>query len=154
VFLQLNLVVWLSIALGWNFDDLPPLPTEDNPVGAVVDGSQAGALGVSKSRIVTILPGVSLGELDPFVEYVPRPVPRAPRLTNKRAQADDTSASASSTKKPHPPSTRSGTQAIGSMLLGERINVLYFPLLFVCFLTRVLFSLQMAVQWRSSRMIA
>jgi hypothetical protein len=125
--------------LGRNFDDLPPLPTEDNPVGAVVDGSQAGASGGSKSRTVTVLPSVSLGELDPFVEYVSRPVPRAPRSTIKRARADDTSANASATKKPCPPSTRSGTQAIGSMLLGERINVLYFPLLFVCFLTRVIF---------------
>jgi hypothetical protein len=82
---------------------------------------------------------------------VSRLVPRAPRSTSKRAQADGTSASASATKKPHPSSTRSGTQAIGSMLLGEHINVLYFPLLFVCFLTRVLFSLQMVVRWRSSR---
>jgi hypothetical protein len=83
---------------------------------------------------------------------VSRPVPRAPHSTSKRARADDTSASASATKKPRPLSTRSGTQAIGSMLLGERINVLYFPLLIVYFLTQVLFSLQMAVRWRSSRM--
>jgi hypothetical protein len=71
---------------------------------------------------------------------------------SKKARADDTFTNASATKKPHPPSTHSGTQAIDSMLLGERINVLYFPLLFVCFLTRVLFSLQMVVQWRSSGM--
>jgi hypothetical protein len=74
-----------------------------------------------------------------------RLVPRAPRSTSKKARADDTFASVSTTKKPHPPSTHSGTQAIDSMLLGECINVLYFPLLFVCFLTRVLFSLQMVV---------
>jgi hypothetical protein len=127
--------------LGQNFDDFPLLPTKDNPIGAVVDGSQARASGVSKSRNVTVLPGVSLVELDPFLEYVSRPVPRAPRSTSKRARADDTSASASATKKPYPPSTHSGPQAIGSMLLGERINVLYFLLLFVYFLTRVLFSL-------------
>jgi hypothetical protein len=137
--------------LGLNFDDLPPLPTEDNPVWTVVDRSQAGALGVSKSQTITILLGFSLGELDLFVEYVPRPVPRAPYSTSKRVRADDTSACAPATKKPYPPSTRLGTQAIGGMLLGELINVLYFPLSFVCSLTRVLFSLQMAVWWRSSR---
>jgi hypothetical protein len=138
--------------LGQNIDDLPPLPIEDNPVGAVVDGSQGGALGVSKSQSITVLLGFSLGELDLFVEYVPRPVPQAPHSTSKRAQTDDTFASVSATKKPRPPSIRLGTQAIGGMLLGERFNVLYFPLFFVCFLIRVLFSPQMAVQWRSSRM--
>jgi hypothetical protein len=61
--------------LGWNFDDLPLLPTKDNPVGAMVDGSQVGALGVSKSQTVIVLPGVALGELNPFVEYVSHPVP-------------------------------------------------------------------------------
>jgi hypothetical protein len=128
---------------------LPSLPTKDNPIGAVVNGSQARASRVSKSRTVTVLPSVSLRELDPFVDYVPLLVPRAPCSTNKRTRADDTSASVSATKKPHPPSTRSGTQALGSMILGERINVLCFPLLFVCFLTLVLFSLQMIVWWIS-----
>jgi hypothetical protein len=129
----------------------PPLPIEDNPVVATVDGSQARALGVSKSQSIIVLPGFSLGELDLFVEYVPHLVPRAPRSTSKRAQTDDTSASASATKKPRPSSTHSGTQAKGSMLLGECFNVLYFPLFFVCLLIRVLFSLQMVVQWRSLR---
>jgi hypothetical protein len=101
----------------------------------VVDGSQARASVVSKFQTTTVLSSVSLRELDPFVEYVPSPVPRALHSTSKRAWADDTSTSASATKKPHPLSTRSGTQTIGFMLLGERINVLYFPLLFVCFLT-------------------
>jgi hypothetical protein len=86
--------------LGQNFNDLPLLPTEDNPVGAVVDGSQAGASGISKSQTVTILPGVSLRKLDPFVEYVSHPVPRAPCSTSKRVRVDDIFASASATKKP------------------------------------------------------
>jgi hypothetical protein len=46
---------------------------------------------------------------------------------------DDTFASASATKKPRPPSTRSDTQAIGSMLLDEHINVLYFPFIVYMF---------------------
>jgi hypothetical protein len=117
--------------LGQNFDDLPPLPIEDNPVGAVVDGSQAGASRVCKARTVTVLPSVSLGELDPFVEYVPHPVPQASRTTNKRARVNDTSTNASATKKPLPLSTRPGTQVIGIKLLGEHINVLYFPLIFL-----------------------
>jgi hypothetical protein len=61
---------------------------------------------------------------------VPHPVPRAPHTTSKRARVDDTSASAFATKKPRPPSTRPGIQVIGIVLLGERINVPYFSLIF------------------------
>jgi hypothetical protein len=107
----------------------------------VVNGSQARSLGVSKSQTIIVLPGFSLGELNFFVEYVPHLVSRAPCSTNKRAQVNDTFTSASGTKKPRPLSTHLGIQAIGSMLQGERINVLYFPLLFSSFLIRVLFSL-------------
>jgi hypothetical protein len=79
---------------------------------------------------------------------VPRPVPRAPRSINKRAQADDAFASASATKKPHQPCTLPGTQVIGSMLLGEHIS-LFYPLccLFACITEYFLFS-QM-VMWLS-----
>jgi hypothetical protein len=94
----------------------------------VVDGSQAGALRVSKSQTITVLSGFSLGELDLFVEYVSRPFPQAPCSTSKRARANDTSTSAFATKKPHPLSTLSGTQVIGSMLLGERINIFFYCL--------------------------
>jgi hypothetical protein len=72
LFLLLNFAVWLSVAL---IDDLPVLPTEDNPIGAVVNRSQAGASVVSKSRTISVLPGFSFRELNLFVEYVPRPVP-------------------------------------------------------------------------------
>jgi hypothetical protein len=106
--------------LGRNFDDLPPLPTEDNPIRAMVDGSQARALGVSKSQTIIVLSGFYLGELDLFVGYVPRLVPRAPRSTSKRARADDTSTNVSATKKPRPPSTRSGTQ----VLTVDSVNIL------------------------------
>jgi hypothetical protein len=40
----------------------------------MIDGSQAEALGVSKSQSITVLSSFSLGELDLFVEYVSRPV--------------------------------------------------------------------------------
>jgi hypothetical protein len=96
-----------------------------------VDESQAGITGASKSCTVTVLPCVSFREFDHYVEYVPRPVPRAPHSTSKRVRADDASTSVFASKKPRPPSTRPGTQAIGIMLLGERINVPYFPLIFL-----------------------
>jgi hypothetical protein len=76
---------------------------------------------------------------------VSRPVARAPRSTSKRARADDTSSSASSTKKTRPPSTRSGTQAIGSMLLGEHINVLIFLYCLYVSLLEYFFSLDGSV---------
>jgi hypothetical protein len=75
-------------------------------------------------------------------------VPRAPRYINKRAQADDASASASVTKKPHQPSTLPGTQVVGSMLLGEHISLFYpFCCLFAC-ITEYFLSSQM-VLWLS-----
>jgi hypothetical protein len=86
---------------------------------------------ISKSLVFTILSGASCNELVQYVEYVPRLVTRAPRSTNKRVRADDASASASTTKKPCPPSTRLGTQVIGIMLLGEHVNVPYFSLIFL-----------------------
>jgi hypothetical protein len=70
---------------------------------------------------------VSFGEFSHYVEYVSRPVPLAPRTTSKRAWADDTSTSAFTTKKPCLPSTHPGIQVTGSMLLGERINILCLP---------------------------
>jgi hypothetical protein len=62
---------------------------------------------------------------------VPRPVPQALSTTSKRVWANDTSASASATKKPRPLSTRPSIQVIGIMLLGEHINIPYFPLIFL-----------------------
>ena len=88
------------------------------------DGSQVGISGTSKSRTAVILPGVSFGEPDlQYVEYVPRLVPRGARSTSKRTRADDSSTSASASKKPRPP----GAQITGRMLLGEHIIVLHLP---------------------------
>jgi hypothetical protein len=81
----------------------------------------------SKFRFVTRLSGVSFGEFGHYIEYVPRPIPRAPRTTSKRVRAEDTFASASATKKPCHPSTHPSTQVIGSFLLGERINIICLP---------------------------
>ena len=90
----------------------------------------AGASLTSKFQTTTIFPGISSVNLDVYAEYVPRPVPRAPRTVGKRGRAAGPSSGLSGTKKPHQTSTRPSTQALGSMLLGERINMLC--LLFVC----------------------
>jgi len=92
--------------------------------------SLAGASLTSKFQTTTMFPGVSSAVLDVYVEYVPRPVPRAPRSVEKRGRADCSSSSLSATKKPHQSSTHPGTQVLGSMLLGEHINMLC--LLVVC----------------------
>jgi hypothetical protein len=115
--------------LGWNFVD--PIPSKSNPAGAGVGENPTRLFSISKSPVVTILPGASYNEVIQYVEYVPRLVPRAPRSTNKRAQADDTSANTSATKKPCPLSNRLGTQVIGIMLLSERVNIHYFSMIFL-----------------------
>jgi hypothetical protein len=72
---------------------------------------------------------------------VPRLVPRAPHSINKRARADDASASTSVTKKPHQPGTLPGTQVVGSMLLGEHVSLFYhLCCLFACITKYFLFS--------------
>ena len=91
----------------------------------------AGASLTSKFQTTTMFPGVSSIVLDTYVEYVPHPVPRAPRTVGKRGRASGPSG-LPGTKKPRQMSTRLGTQVLGSMLLGEHINTLC--LLFVCLL--------------------
>jgi hypothetical protein len=91
--------------LGQNFVDL--IPTDDNPSGVKARESLAGASSTSKSQATTILPGASIIEIIPYIEYVPRLVSRAPH-SSKRMRADDASARVSSTKKPHQSSTRPG----------------------------------------------
>jgi hypothetical protein len=117
--------------LGQNFIDL--IPADDNPTGVKVGETLAGASSTSKSQATTILPGASILELDPYIEYVHHPVPRAPRSVSKRARVDDASTGVSATKKPRQSSTRLGTQVISSMLLGEHFSILSF-LLIVCVL--------------------
>ena len=95
-------------------------------------GSLARASLTSKFQTTTIFHSVSSTNLDVYAEYVPRPVPRAPRTVGKRGRAAGPSSGLPGTKKPRQTSTCPGTQAPGSMLLGERINTLC--LLFVCLL--------------------
>jgi hypothetical protein len=94
---------------------------DDPPSGAKTVENLAGVSSTSKSQAITILPSASITKTVPYVEYVPRPVPRAPR-SNKRTRVDDISTESSSIKKPHQPSTRPGTQVVGSMLLGEHFK--------------------------------
>ena len=86
-------------------------------------GSLAGASLTSKFQTTTIFPGVSSANLDVYVEFVPRPVPRAPRTFGKRGRADSSS-SALAAKKSRQSSTRPGTLVVASMHLGEHINTL------------------------------
>jgi hypothetical protein len=132
IFISLTslLVVGYLQDLGQNFVD--PIPAEDNPTGTKVGENLARASSTSKSHATTILPGASITELDPYVEYVPRLVPRAPRSVNKSAWADDASTEVSATKKPRQSSTRLGTQVVGSMLLGEHFNIFVFFVVCLC----------------------
>ena len=104
-----------------------------------------------------MFPGVSSIVLDPYVEYVPRLVPWAPRTVGKRGRADSSSA-LSAAKKSRQSSTRQGTPVVASMLLGEHINTLC-PFA-VCFClwpsTFVLFQLVLWWPWprvRKKRMM-
>ena len=116
--------------MGRNFAD--PIPLDDCPANVEARDSLAGASLTSKFQTTTIFPGVSSANLDVYVEYVPRPVPQAPRTVEKRGRAAGPSSGLPGTKKPCQTSTRPGTQVLGSMLLGEHINTLC--LLFVCLL--------------------
>ena len=116
--------------MGRNFAD--PIPLDDLPAVVNTGENLAGASLTSKSQASTIFPGVSSVNLDVYAEYVPRPVPRAPRTVGKRGRAAGPSSGLPGTKKPRQTSTRPGTQVLGSMLLGEHINTLC--LLFVCLL--------------------
>ena len=113
--------------MGRNFVDL--IPIDDRPVMVEIGENLAGASLTSKFQPITMFPSVSSTILDTYVEYVPRPVPRAPRSVRKRGRAD-CSSGLSAPKKPHQSSTRPGTQVIGSVLLGEHINM--FCLFVVC----------------------
>ena len=92
--------------------------------------SLAEASLTSKFQTTTMFPGVSSAVLDVYVEYVPRLVPQGPRSVEKRGRADSSSG-LSAAKKSRQSSTHPGTQVIGSMLLGEHINM--FCLFVVCF---------------------
>ena len=128
--------------MGRNFAD--PIPLDDCPANVEAGDSLAGASLTSKFQTTTICSGVSSANLDVYVEYVPRPVPRAPRSVGKRGRADYSSSSLSATKKSRQSNTPLGTQVIGSVLLGEHINM-FCLLWFVCAFNQVLFSF---FRWR------
>ena len=71
-----------------------------------------------------MLPGVSSAFSNVYEEYVPRPVPRAPRTFRKRGRADSSSSAPSTAKKSRQSSTHLGTPVVASMLLGEHTNML------------------------------
>ena len=108
--------------MGRNFAD--PIPLDDLPANVEARGSLVGASLTSKFQTTTIFPGVSSANLDVYVEYVPHPVPQAPRTVVKRGRADSSSSAPSTAKKSHQTSTHPGTPVVASMLLGEHINTL------------------------------
>jgi hypothetical protein len=77
---SLLVVVYLQ-DLGQNFID--PIPMDDIPSRVKVGENLAGASSTSKSQVATILPGAFITETIPYVEYVPHPVPRAPRSSKR-----------------------------------------------------------------------
>jgi hypothetical protein len=91
IFLTLLLLFYLQ-DFGQNFVD--PIPVDDLPSGAKAVENLAGASSISKSQAI-ILPGASIAETVPYIEYVPRLVPRAPR-SSKRTRVDDASTGSSS----------------------------------------------------------
>ena len=92
----------------------------------------AGACVTSKFQITTAFPGVSSRVVDVYEEYVPRPVPRGPRNVSKRGRADGSSSDFPVSKKSRQPSTHPGTLVIGSVLLGEHINMFGLSVIYLC----------------------
>ena len=113
--------------MGHNFTD--PIPLDDLPTNVEARGSLAGVSLTNKFQTTMILPGVFSAFSDVYEEYVPRLVPQAPRTFRKRGRADSSSA-LSAAKKSRQSSTRPGTLVVGSVLLGEHINM--FCLFVVC----------------------
>ena len=96
-------------------------------------GSLSRASLTCKFQTTTIFPGVSSANLDVYVEYVPRPIPRAPCTFGKRGRANSSSSAPSAAKKSRQSSTHLGTPVVASMLLGEHINTLC-PFVFLFFI--------------------
>ena len=92
----------------------------------------AGASITSKFPITTVFTGVSFGFVDVYEEYVPRPVPRGPRSVPKRGRADGSSSGLPTSKKSRQLSTHPGTPVIGSVLLGEHINMFGLSVIYLC----------------------
>ena len=116
--------------MGRNFVD--PIPLDDCPAIAETGGNLAGTSLTSKFQTSTIVPGVFSAVLDVYEDYVPRPVPRGPRSVSKRGRADCSSSSLPASKKSRQSSTHLGTPVIGSMLLGEHINMFVLSVIYLC----------------------
>ena len=89
----------------------------------------AGASITSKFQITTVFPGVSSGVVDVYEEYVPR---LGPRSVSKRGRVDGSSSGLPASKKSRHPSTHPGTPVIGSVLLGEHINMFGLSVIYLC----------------------
>ena len=116
--------------MGRNF--VYPVPLDDCPAIAETRGNLAGTSLTSKFQTSTVVPGASSAVLDVYVEYVPRPVPRGPRSVVKRGRVDSSSSVLPASKKSHQPSTLLGTLVIGSVLLGEHINMFGLSVIYLC----------------------
>jgi len=114
--------------LGRNFVD--PVPLDDLPTIAETGVKLAGTSLTSKFQTSTIVPGVFSSVPDVYEEYAPRPVPRGPRSVAKRGRVDSSSSGLPASKKSRQSSTLPGTPVIGSVLLGEHIDM--FRLFVVC----------------------
>ena len=114
--------------MGHNFAD--PIPLDDLPTNVEARASLAGASLTSKFQATIMLPSVSSAFSDVYDEYVPCLVPQGPRSVRKRGRAENSSSSLSAAKKSRQSSTHLGTPVVGSVLLGEHINM--FCLFVVC----------------------
>ena len=126
-------LAWLFysfVGIGRNFVD--PVPLDDYPAIAETVGKLAGTSLTSKFQTSTIVPGVFSAVLDVYEDYVPRPVPRGPRSVAKRGQVDSSSSSLPASKKSRQSSTLPGTPVIGSVLLGEHINMFGISVIYLC----------------------
>ena len=92
----------------------------------------AGSSVTSKFQITTVFPRVSSRVVDVYEEYVPHPVPRGPCSISKRGRADGSSSGLPVSKKSRLPSTHLGTPVIGSVLLGEHINMFGLSVIYLC----------------------
>jgi len=116
--------------LGHNFID--PIPLDVLPAVVNTGENLAGASITSKFPITTVFPRVSSGFVDVYEEYVPRLVPRGPHSVSKRGRADGSSSGLPASKKSRQPSTHLGTPVIGSVLLGEHINMFGLSVIYLC----------------------
>ena len=86
----------------------------------------------SKFQTSMIVPSVFSAVFYVYEEYVPRPVPRGPRSVAKRGRVNSSSSGLPASKKSRQSSTLPGTPVIGSMVLGEHINMFGISVIYLC----------------------